>query len=386
MIRLYNTFEIAVPLWDWIIEKFESRGLKTWAVISKGIYRAKPSNISQHVQYVWTIPFLRKYKLVSHLTYFLLTPIKILWSRPKVNIFYTQPPLFYILGAFCSRLVRIPYVVHIMDFQPELLVVMGKLRRTGPVYKLLNFLGLRALKKAEEVIVIGRCMQSLLVRKGVNEKRIQLIHNVSTYSPGAVVNTGIKSDIGLAGKSIILYSGNMGVAHEFETILGVSKRLARFSSLHFLFVGKGVHRSLIENFIADQSPVNVSLIDYLPDDKFQEVSQESLAHFISLKSGYEGLMVPSKFYSSIAAGKPVIYEGGNSSEIALLIAEHGLGKSVLNGDIDEMERYIVSLVEDPGLVRQISKNCRATHDGNFRPSIIAQNYLQCIDEVIKRRE
>ncbi|MEQ8414688.1 MAG: glycosyltransferase family 4 protein [Imperialibacter sp.] len=263
---------------------------------------------------------------------------------------------------------------------------MGKLRRTGPVYKLLNFLGLRALKKAEEVIVIGRCMQSLLVRKGVNEKRIQLIHNVSTYSPDTVVNTGIKSDIGLEGKSIILYSGNMGVAHEFETILGVSKRLARLSSLHFLFVGKGAHRSLIENFIADQSPVNVSLIDYLPDDKFQEVSQESLAHFISLKSGYEGLMVPSKFYSSIAAGKPVIYEGGNSSEIALLIAEHGLGKSVLNGDIDEMERYIVSLVEDPGLVRQISKNCRATHDGNFRPSIIAQNYLQCIDEVIKRRE
>ena len=97
-------------------------------------------------------------------------------------------------------------------------------------------------------------------------------------------------------------------------------------------------------------------------------------------------MVPSKFYSSIAAGKPVIYEGGVSSEIALLIAEYGLGKSVLNGDVDEMERCILSLIEDPSLVRQISKNCQTAYNDNFRPSIIAQNYLQCIDEVIKRRE
>lgn len=388
-LKLYNTFEIAVPIWDYIIQGIEENNfdrLQVKAVVSKGIYRAeRKSKIADYHEYVFLPSFLKHSKMASHLFYFLIVPFKILFSSSDtVNIFYTQPPFFYLIAGWFSRLRGLPYIIHVMDLQPDMLGALGKMKKEGFLYRLTSRMGNAALRNAHQVIVIGDCMQDLIRSKGVAAERIVSIPNIAsnekTTSIEKAQNPFLKKH-GIQDKFIILYSGNMGYAHQFDTILKVSQELSEHPDILFLFVGKGSRRVEIENFVEENQPENVLLLGFLPLEDLQYSLGGADVHFISLRKGFEGIMVPSKFYGCLASGKAILYEGSAAGEIAKELKRSDSGKAVLPDDVAALKAAILHYYQDQTACKIAGQNGQNRYQSAFSTEHFKKKYTQLIQQL-----
>ena len=312
-VRLFNTFEPVVPVWENIVAALKQRkDIVVEPIVSRGVYRSEQkSKIAAAHRHVFVPGFLRNSKAACHLFYFALAPLKILFAGRGLNVFFTQPPFFYGLAGLLSKLRGTPYVIHVMDLQPDMLVAYGKLKRNGVVHKLTSALGNYALRGADRVVVIGDCMKQLIVSKGVKPSQIDVIENIAFDEAGVAIpkdKNSYLSKLEVGGKFIVSYSGNMGFAHEFDTILEVARRLADHPDILFLFTGRGKRRSEIEAYIQRHQPMNVRLLDFVPAEELSQSLAAADVHFISLRDGFEGVMVPSKFYGCLASGRAIVYE------------------------------------------------------------------------------
>ena len=88
-------------------------------------------------------------------------------------------------------------------------------------------------------------------------------------------------------------------------------------------------------------------------------------HFVSLRNGFEGLVVPSKVYGIMAAARPVVYQGSQKSDIGYMIAEKGIGVIVSEGDVNALESAILKLYSDRALTEILGKSARAVLEEEY---------------------
>ncbi len=382
-IHFYNTFEITVPIWNWLFPYLKKNNILPYAILSSGKYRKeKQSKIHASTKWIWVPSFFKDKKLFNHLFYILFAPFRILFNKADLNVFYTQPPFGLPILAFFSRLRGVPYVAHIMDYHPDLLLANGRLNKEGFLYRILDGMYLRALKKSKRVIVLGSCMELLFLSKGIAKEKIDTIQNISSVEDfkekKSTVIQKFKEKYGAQNKLIILYAGNMGVAHEFRTMLSCTKFFKK--EIQFFFAGKGKRRKEIEEILSENETDNITLFSYLPDDEFELILEVADFHFISLRKGFEGVMVPSKFYSSLAIGKPIIFEGNELSEVAQAILKYDCGLVVEHLNEAELKRKLSDLVQKKISVDALGDNSKKTYSKQFHSSTFNKKYLATLEK------
>ena len=385
-ILFYNTFEISVPIWNWLFPFLDKNKIAPLAILSSGKYRnKKQSKINQFTHLVWVPKVFEENKMFSHLFYLLMTPFTILFKEADLNVFYTQPPFSLPLLCFFSRLARTPYIVHMMDYHPDLMMVSGRIKKTSFIYKWLDKINVKALKKAEKVIVLGSCMKNLFLSKGLKSESIELIPNISSIEEFKNQEVkrlvSFKKKYNVEDKLIILYAGNMGIAHEFQTLLNCVKDYKE--SIHFFFVGKGNRRKEIEQFLLENKTDNITLFSYLSNEEFEMVLEVSNIHFISLQNDFQGIMVPSKFYTSLAIGKPVIFEGNKSSEIAKVIKKFNCGLVVDHLDETKMHEKLNNLIDENVDLLKMGANAKKCYVENFNSDKFNEKYTSVIIQCLK---
>lgn len=393
MISFFNAVEPVAPVWNKLVERLVQNQHDVRLVIGSQAYRGdKTSALSEHIDPVWVPGAAKKARILGQLCYSAIAPFKILFARSSLNIFFTQPPMFFALGAIFSRLRRTPYIVHIMDMQPDLLVALGILREDSFVFRALNRFAIMALSNADRVVVIGRCMESVIRSKNIRADAILRVENISVLDDPISDSNGSGIDVlspvrekHTADPLIVLYCGNMGRVHEFNTILAVCSRLSENSGIQFVFVGSGFRRNEVEEFVSSNDSANITLFDHLSDAEFSSVCHNSDIHFISLREPCTGFVVPSKFYSSLAAGKPVIFEGGENCELAMEIEQHGIGKHVNHHDTEGLEKAITEYANDHDLIRQQSENAKKLFRDKYRADALTDRYFQEIVGTMNNR-
>jgi len=143
---------------------------------------------------------------------------------------------------------------------------------------------------------------------------------------------------------IVLYSGNMGLCHEFETILVAASRLIDVCPrILFAFVGTGARHHEVAS-AAKRLP-NVKLFPFQPRARLPQTLSAADAHLITLRSDVRGLVVPSKFYSAIACGRPVLYVGPCDTDMARDITKDRLGEVVANGDVHRLVDVLLGMAQ-----------------------------------------
>ena len=166
-------------------------------------------------------------------------------------------------------------------------------------------------------------------------------------------------------KFVIGYSGNLGRAHEFETILAAAERLRNNSNIAFAFIGGGHLMDRLAECVNERDLSNCYFMDY----QDREVLQFSLCvpdiHWISLKPQVEGLIVPSKIYGIAAAGRPVIAICAKDGEIAQMVTQHHCGVVVEPGHADALVESILRLYEDAELRAAMGVSARAMLEADF---------------------
>lgn len=362
-IRFFNTHNLVLPLLDHTLPALAGKNIKASAYISAQKYRGSIKGADQvsYFELATLTKLAGKNKRLNQFLYAITASFKILFGRSDLNVFFTQPPLFVIWASWLSRVRGKKYYIHIMDLYPDFLAQTGHLNEEGSLYKWFDNKMVKALRKADKIIVIGKCMERLISQKVGPDVKIDKVINIPMATEEREVTDEL-AKLDIKAKFTILYAGNMGLAHEFKTYLKVAAELDRsHPDIHFLFLAQGRKRAQAENYIS-AGHKNLTLIGYPPHEVFMSILLETHLHYISMKTEFNGILVPSKFYSSLAIGKPILYEGPVSSEVGTEIKEHSLGKAVPIGDHEGLKSSILYFYENRNVLDTTGKNVKAYFD------------------------
>jgi glycosyltransferase involved in cell wall biosynthesis len=168
------------------------------------------------------------------------------------------------------------------------------------------------------------------VKRGVDAGKIEVIPNWSSVAAVSAAEVqAVRARLGWNGKFIALYSGNIGLAHDFETLVGAAK-LLEGGGVQMVFAGEGPRLEQVRR--ETEGLAHVAFLPPQPKEHLSSFLAAADLHLVSVRSGLEGLVVPSKAYGILAAGRPIFYVGGADSEVAGVIAESGCGVVIPNGD------------------------------------------------------
>ena len=221
----------------------------------------------------------------------------------------------------------------------------------------------RSLRRAAVNIVLGTRMRDYLTARGLDASRMRVVPNwadVEHVTPRAPEESLIRQELGLSGRFVVAYSGNLGRAHEFGAIIGAMQRLP---DVRFVFTGGGAQWKSVQS----AAPANAEFRPYVPRQELAASLSSVDAHLVSLRPALEGLIVPSKFYGIVAVGRPVIFIGARDGELARVIETCHCGLVVDAGDTEGLVRAIETLSGDRDAARAMGERGRELYLHRFAP-------------------
>ena len=297
----------------------------------------------------------------------------------------TDPPLISVAAGMVTRWRGARLVNWVQDVFPEVAEALGVRALAGPQSGLLRWLRNGAFKRAAANVVLGQRMAEVVARAGAQASGIRVIPNwadMEAIHPVAVADNPLRREWGLEGHFVVCYSGNMGRAHEFDTILDAAERLAvTAAGMRFLFIGGGAQRRLIEDAAQRRRLANVQFRPYQERDKLSLSLGVGDVHLVSLRAELEGYMFPSKLYGILAAGRPTVFVGDPQGEIALLVEREGIGVAVAHGDAVGLADTLTQLADDRSLRGAMGRRARALLCERYDKGIALKAWLRLLQEL-----
>lgn len=330
-------------------------------------------------------------RVLAYAAYLLAAPL-LLWriARPgTIVVVKTDPPLLSVPVALVARARRARLVPWLQDLYPEIAVAYGIAVARGPLGRMLGGLRNASLRRAARVVAIGELMAERVVAAGVAPARVAVIPNWSDdagIAPRADRSPELRAAWGIAADAFVLaYSGNLGRAHEYDTLLAAATRLLARADIVFLFTGGGHMSERLAAQVAAAGLPNFRFAPYQPRARLSESLGVGDAHWISLRPEFEGLIVPSKVFGVCAAGRAVVAVCAADGELARLLVPAGAGVVVTPGDDAALAAAIVALADQPTRTAAMGAAARALLDGGYTRAAALRRWQDLLDSVARDR-
>jgi glycosyltransferase involved in cell wall biosynthesis len=300
-------------------------------------------------------------------------------SRRQLVLITTAPPFLPLIGYFVSRFCRISYVCLLYDLYPDIAINLNVVKKQHFIAKAWDFCNRLTWKKAAAIIVLNSTMKDRIVQKCPEVAgKISIIPNWSDpqeIRPIPKENNWFAQEHDLVNHFTVMYSGNMGRCHDMETLLD-AMIILRNTSIKFVFVGGGDKRKYMEAKIAEHSLNNCLMLPYQPKESLTFSLTACDVSIVSIDERMEGLVAPSKLYSSLAAASPIAAICPDHSYLNSILAEAKCGETFRNGDGEGLAKYIDKLSRNPQLVKELGQSGREYCIQNYTLEKIANDYLQ----------
>lgn len=290
-----------------------------------------------------------KRRVMNYLSYVLLAVPRALAVHCDVVLAMTDPPFEGIVGAFVAMLKGKPYVYNIRDLYPDM-AVGGAIVEPGLLARVWEKMHRWALRRATRVIVLGEDMRRRILAKGVEASRVVVVRDGAEIRlPGAPVelDPAVMREIRGEFSFVLVHAGNLGFYGAWETLLEGARKLDG-DGVGLVFVGDGAQKGRLQ--AAAAGVANVRFLPFFPGNKVPSVLAAGDAHVITVKRGLEGVVVPSKLYGILAAGKPVVAVAGEECDVVSLGKEKGFGVAADPEDAEGFAGCVQELMRDGGRV------------------------------------
>lgn len=321
-------------------------------------------------------------RLSDYATFWLSAIVSAL-RQPRVDVVLaaTNPPLIAAAAALFARARGVPLVTWTQDVYPEIAVAFGFMRKDSMATKLLLKIQRRTHRASDRIVAISAGMGERLKAQGAPADRIRVVQNWSDGSlirPRDPATNAFRREHALNG-FVAMYSGNLGVAHEFETVMGAARIVAKTCpDVQFLFIGDGQRRA--EAVRLAQGLENVRFLPYQPKAMLGESLTAADAHLMTLREGLDGLVVPSKFYGAIASGRPVFYVGPQGCEVANQIRTADIGWTGKPNDVDGLAAAIERAARDRAWSAQCGSRARRLFEEQCDRPIAVRRWREVLAE------
>jgi glycosyltransferase involved in cell wall biosynthesis len=358
------------------------RGFSVHVICSRQLYTQARASLAPlealngvTVHRVWTTRFGRDRLAGRSLDYisFYLSSAWVLakmLKRGDTVVAKTDPPLISIVAMAATKARGAHLLNWLQDIFPEVASRLGNNPLPRRIDDLVRKLRDSTLRAADMNVVLGERMREFLERQGIPAEKICVIENWADSDaavPIGAADSALRARLGLEGKFVVGYSGNLGRAHEFDTLLDAASLLSKDEDIAFLMIGGGVGMFALQQEVSRRGLGNFRFLPHQPRAHLSDCMAAADVHWVSLLPSLEGLIVPSKLYGILAAGRPVIFVGDPDGEVARQIGPAQAGMIVGVGDARELQRRIVDLKSDYGRRESMGKNGYQLYRDRFTP-------------------
>jgi glycosyltransferase involved in cell wall biosynthesis len=296
-------------------------------------------------------------RVSNYLSYLALAVPRALEIRPDIVLAMTDPPVAGIAGAFVARMSGCPFVYNIRDLYPDM-AVGGNIVQPSHWVDRWERMHRRALKQADRVIVLGEDMRNRILSKGVSPDRVVVVRDGTTF-PAAMpsLDDPVVQEIRSGFPFVALHAGNLGFYGAWQTLLKAAEIL-RNENTGLVFIGDGANRAALQSS-ATASP-NVRFLPFRPAEQIPHVMMAGDVHIVTVRRGLEGIVVPSKLYSILAAGRPVLAVADPESDAVRIVRESGCGISADPDDPLAVAAAIRRLRDDSAQLQEMGRRARET--------------------------
>jgi len=330
-------------------------------------------------------------RLVDYVAFYLLATLRTL-SLPAqdVIISLTTPPFIAWAGAAHKLLHKeTKLVLWSMDCYPEVLERAGLIRTNGLLSRWMGWLNRSLFGHVDHLVCLDNAMAALLSSRYIPAHASVPKDVVPNWERAKDFPPGLKpaswtgaGEIGLEGRFVVLYLGNAGYGHRFETVIEAARQVDR-EGVSFVFVGGGSMWPWLEDVTRTGGLANIHLRGYVP--KVATTSVMSAAHcgLITLRESYAGVISPSKLHGYLAMSLPVIYIGPEGSNVDEAIQRYQCGVSLRHGDVNGMVEFIRRLQAQPERLKTYGSQARRAFEEAYSDDVCLPQFDRVLEQVAR---
>ena len=386
-----------------VAEHFAKLGHEVTVIASRGGYVDQSEQADSEQQdnlrviRVWT-PKLGKSstlkRCIDYLVFYLLTFVRMLTLRRQdVVIALTTPPYVAWAGAVHKMIHRnCKLMLWNMDCYPEVAERAGAIKPDGMLARIMYWLNRRLYNRLDHLICLDHAMADLLAhyhakRDAVGRSLpVTVIPNwerLEDYPPDAEIAPwkGIEA-LNLSDQFIVLYMGNMGFGHGFDTVLDVAEQLID-DPVTFLFIGGGKRQAEVGDTAKARGLHNVLIHSYLPWEEVPQAMVSAGCALITLRDDMLGVMSPSKVHANLAAGLPVLYIGPESSNVDEAVTSFDCGLSARHGEVAQVVEFIRLQNQQIDQRQALHRNARIAFEQSYNDRKTLKRFNELIEHAAK---
>jgi colanic acid biosynthesis glycosyl transferase WcaI len=307
-------------------------------------------------------------KRMAHLFSFMLGSLPVMLRQCFWNpdvVFTVEPTVFGApLALLVAQATGAASWLHVQDFEIDAAFDLGLLPADGPVHSLALSLERAFTCAFTRLSSISHKMVERAETKGVPADRITLFPNwvdVDSIRPqNSAAPNFFRRELGLEGKTVLLYSGNMGAKQGLELLAPLAASFENDSSVHFLFCGDGAFRPTLEALVSGRS--NVTLLALQPFERLNDLLNAADIHLLPQRAGAADLVMPSKLTGMLSSGRPILATADLGTQVARVVAGDAPGMAcglvVPAEQPDSLHAAVEQLVADAELRKQLGTNAR----------------------------
>lgn len=301
----------------------------------------------------------------------------------KSIIVYSNPPILPIAAILANRLFKTKIVFVSYDVYPEVAYVSGSLKEGSAVSSVMRRINQSLFRRAEAVVALTDEMREYLLnhRSELSADRVVTISNWA-HEATADSKSVARSELGYTDEDfVVAYFGNIGICQDKTALIQAMEQLADHKNIKFLIAGHGNKMPSVRQ-AAERLP-NVRICDFLTGTAFEHAVAASSCGIVSLEQGLTGMCAPSKYYSYLQGGLPILAVAEQSSYLSkdVLYSEIGLCSDVGNGV--QLTQNILQLYRDPELCKKMSDNAVRLYTEKYAKGIGLNKYAALFKNVLR---
>jgi colanic acid biosynthesis glycosyl transferase WcaI len=303
-------------------------------------------------------------------------------SRPDAVLAMSPPLTLGLAGWAAARTRRVPFVFNIQDVFPDVAVEVGAI--TNPaIIRLASWVERTTYRRADAVTVLSEDLRENIAGKiaGHHPERVRVIPNFvdTDHIRPMPRDNEYRREHGLVGKTVVMYAGNVGYSQSLDLMVEAATALAHDPDVAFVINGGGSAKADLQRRGA--SLPNLHFVGMQPKARLPEVLAAADVHVVPLKRGLARSSVPSKTYSILAAGRPLIASVDPGTEVARIVERAGAGVAVPPDDPEAFTKAVTRLVSAPEEAAAMGAAGRVFVERWASPAAVAEQYEALFTEL-----
>ena len=315
-------------------------------------------------------------RIINYFSFTLMVLLHILSiAKYKAVVVYSNPPILPWIASWAKVLFGTKLIFVSYDLYPEVATVTNTLREGNIICRLMNHINSCVFRRADNVVALSSEMKDFILKnREIASEKVTVIPNwfEDRGEPSRDLAENRFRDVA-AGKYVVSYFGNMGTMQDMDTILGAIRELRDEKNIFFLFAGHGNKMDRLKTIVAEEKIPNIVIHDFLHGKDFADALAISDCALVSMEKGATGLCVPSKTYSYMMQGIPLLAIMDDCDIVRDI--EMGAGLWVRNGESAKLAERIRSLRSDPEKQKTMRQTCRRIYLENYTTEICTQKYV-----------